>query len=228
MKMIKGETLRERQARTVRAELRAAFVRLVAEQGLEAVSLAEVADAAGVSERTLYRHYPNRDILLEAILEEDVGALDREVRERGGPYSLADPDAFVTMYEVWEEHADLMTLGRLLRLAGQDRQASAGRTDVLRRAFEGHVHPDALDQVVAIGRVLAGADAWLRMREPDVALDTERAGHAVQWALQVITEAAAEADGPLVPRADDEVSDVLRNLRGDSHVAHDPSPEEEP
>lgn len=217
--MTETETLRERQARAVRSELRAAFVRLVAEHGLGAVALADVAAAAGVSERTLYRHYASREAILDAIVADDVTALDREVRERAGPYSLADPDAFVAMYEVWEEHADLMAVGRLLRLAGQDRQASAGRTDVLRRSFEDHVHPEALDQVVGVARLLAGSDAWLRMREPDVGLDAERAGHAVQWALQVLLEAAREVDGPLVPRSGEHVPDVVNDMHaGDTEA----------
>lgn len=209
------ESLRERQARAVREELRGAFVRLVAERGVEDVSLADVAAAAGVSERTLYRHYASREALVEAIRDEDVSALDLQIRERAGAYSITDPDVMVRVYEVFEDHAELMEVGRLLRLAGQDEQASAGRTDSVRRAFEGMVHPDAIDQVVAIGRVLGGVDAWLRMREPDIDLDNERAGHAVQWALQVILEAAAAVDGPLVPRDDlDAPSTAADGTRG--------------
>ena len=204
-----GESLRERQARAVRDELRHAFVGLVAERGVDGFSLADVAEAAGVSERTLYRHYASRDDLVRAIKDEDVAAMDRELRERAGPYDLGDPEAFVHVYEVFERHADLMKAGRVLRLAGMDAQASATRTEQVRREFDGMVHPEALDQVVAIGRALGGVDAWLRMREPDVDLDSRRAGHAVQWALQVLLREARKVDGPLVPSSDANGAGVL-------------------
>jgi AcrR family transcriptional regulator len=211
-----GETLRERQARAVRDELRHAFVHLVAERGLDGFALVDVAAAAGVSERTLYRHYPSRDDLVRAIKEEDVAAMDRELLERAGPYDLDDPEALVHVYEVFERHTELMKVGRVLRLAGMDARASATRTEYVRRQFEGIVHPEALDQVVAISRALGGVDAWLRMREPDVDLDSRRAGHAVQWALQVLFREARTADGPLVPSSGGVGTDVV--ARDDRHT----------
>lgn len=201
--MTEPEGLRERQARAVRNDLRAAFVRLVAARGLDAVSLAEVAAEAGVSERTLYRHYASRDDLLQAVRDEDVAAMDARIADGAGPWDLHDPEAMVRVYEVFEEHADLMAVGRMLRLAGLDHEASAGRTDRLRRAFTDLVHPDALDQMVGLGRVLGGSVAWARLREADVGLDNRRAGQAVQWAMQVLAREATKADGPLVPAGDE-------------------------
>lgn len=194
------DSLRARRARAVRAELRDAFVRLAAARGIDAVPLADVAEAAGVSERTLYRHYPNREALLEAIIDEDVATFD-EAAAATGAFELEDPDALARNFALFAEHEDLMRIGRALRVAGEDRSASAGRTAHLRERLRDVVHPDALEQVVGVVRALGGVDAWLRMREPDIDLDDRQAGRAAQWAIQVLVAAAHEADGPLSPAA---------------------------
>lgn len=200
----RDESLRERQAKAVRTELREAFVRLVAKRGLDAVSLAEVADAAGVSERTLYRHYPSREALIQAVLDEDVARFDREIAERTGTFDLADPDVVVRMYEVFEENIDLVKVGRLLRLAGEIDEASQGRTAALRRDLADEVHPEALDQMVGLGRALGGVDVWLRLREPDIGLDNESAGRAIQWALQILLREVRKVEGSLTPISEEE------------------------
>ncbi|HEX7639017.1 MAG TPA: TetR family transcriptional regulator, partial [Burkholderiaceae bacterium] len=50
--------------------LRAAAARLVAERGVEAVSLREISQAAGVSHAAAYRHYADKAALLAELAEE--------------------------------------------------------------------------------------------------------------------------------------------------------------
>jgi len=59
-----------------RALLDAAW-RLVAEKGLAALTLREVARAAGVSHAAPYHHFPTRTALLDALAEEGFAGLDR-------------------------------------------------------------------------------------------------------------------------------------------------------
>ncbi|GAA3089117.1 TetR/AcrR family transcriptional regulator [Streptosporangium carneum] len=80
--------------RPMRADARRNYERLLAaaatafaEQGTEA-SLEDVARAAGVGIGTLYRHFPTRRALLEAVLHDSMVTLDaraRELLESGSP-----------------------------------------------------------------------------------------------------------------------------------------------
>lgn len=60
-------TLRERRADRTRGEIESAAIALFVAQGYEATSMEQVADAAGVSRRTLYRYFDTKhDIVFEA------------------------------------------------------------------------------------------------------------------------------------------------------------------
>lgn len=96
-------------ARPMRADARRNYERLLAEakstfaeQGADA-SLEEVARRAGVGIGTLYRHFPTREALLEALLRDRFDALCRQAQE----LLTADPpdEAMVTWLRALLEHA---------------------------------------------------------------------------------------------------------------------------
>jgi AcrR family transcriptional regulator len=55
---------RDRQRAETRERLLDAGARLFAERGYDAVTAAEIADAAGVTERTFFRHFPTKNDLI--------------------------------------------------------------------------------------------------------------------------------------------------------------------
>lgn len=61
--------------------------RLVIEAGIEMLtrdpemSIQEIADASGLGRTTVYRHFPNRELLLEAVLEEVMASARKVVAE---------------------------------------------------------------------------------------------------------------------------------------------------
>ena len=68
---------RERKKNQTREDLIAAAARLFAEQGFEATTTEQIADAADVSQRTFFRHFPSKEAVLygdQAELEEAFAA----------------------------------------------------------------------------------------------------------------------------------------------------------
>jgi len=63
--------LRERKKADTRAAIQRHAVRLFREQGYDATSVEQIADAAGVSHRTVFRYFPTKESLVTA---DDVGA----------------------------------------------------------------------------------------------------------------------------------------------------------
>ena len=205
-------SLRQRQAAELRASLRAAFVELVLERGGSGFSLHDVADRAGVSDRTLYRHYPSREALVEAVTTEEAAELERERRDDGanaGSALFTDSEWIADAFELFERHADLIRALRMLRASGEESPASAERTRLAREQIRAAgIDPQAVDQLTALLRLITGGDAWARMVEPDLALEARQAGYAAHWAAQVLIRAAHETDGPLRPTLGDDGDDA--------------------
>jgi AcrR family transcriptional regulator len=107
-------------------ELRAAILQEAAEilekEGLAALSLREVARRAGVSHNAPYRHFPDRESLLRALVADGFEMLEdalqrRPRREMGEAYvefALAHPQRFRLMY------------GGAVKLEQRDRRAYEG------------------------------------------------------------------------------------------------------
>jgi AcrR family transcriptional regulator len=65
--------------------------RLFAEQGLEAVSMSAIAEAAGVGKGTLYRHFKNKSDLAHELLDQDMRDLQmRALRRLRGHHAPLD------------------------------------------------------------------------------------------------------------------------------------------
>ena len=65
-----AEGLRERKKRLMRERLSDTAARLFLERGFDAVRVAEVAEACGVSEKTVFNYFPTKEALLEACVGE--------------------------------------------------------------------------------------------------------------------------------------------------------------
>jgi AcrR family transcriptional regulator len=84
--------LRERKKQQTRQQIAEAALRLFAERGFDAVTVADVARAADVSEGTVFNYFPRKEDLFYAQMESFEAALIDAVRERAPGVSV--PEAF--------------------------------------------------------------------------------------------------------------------------------------
>ncbi|MBA0050646.1 TetR family transcriptional regulator [Streptomyces sp. AJS327] len=88
--MTNGTGLRERKKLRTRRALVDAAVRLIADQGYEATTVAEIAAAADISTRTFFSYFPGKEDILFADIGARVAALVREVSGRRPGETLAE------------------------------------------------------------------------------------------------------------------------------------------
>src|SRR5215208_256567 len=84
------EGLRARKKRAARGAIAATARRLFADRGYDAVTVAEVAAAANVSEKTVFNHFPTKEDLAFAGREEGIAQLVTAIAERAGTESVLD------------------------------------------------------------------------------------------------------------------------------------------
>jgi TetR/AcrR family transcriptional regulator, regulator of cefoperazone and chloramphenicol sensitivity len=141
--------------RTARARIRDEALRLVAERGPDAVTIREIAAAAGISPALIIRHYGGKDALLAALDEHVVTSFEAVLAaatQRSDPFGagLADlitaelpPDSPIPAY-----------LARLLTTGGPVGTALFTKLHAISR--------HALDEMVRAGTAEPGADPDVR------------------------------------------------------------------
>jgi AcrR family transcriptional regulator len=83
--------LRERQKRQTREEIARAAMELFLARGFDAVTVAQVADAAGVSEKTVFNYFPAKEDLVFPDGQQPWMALIDKIRDRPPGTSLVEP-----------------------------------------------------------------------------------------------------------------------------------------
>ena len=76
------EGLRERKKQRTREQIIAAAMRLFAERGYHATTIADIATAADVAPRTFFSYFPSKEAVVFHDLDRDLEALARALRER--------------------------------------------------------------------------------------------------------------------------------------------------
>src|SRR3712207_2803411 len=113
------EGLRERKKRAAREAIAATARRLFAERGFDAVTVAEVAAAADVSEKTVFNHFATKEDLAFAGREEGIAQFVAGITERPPGTSVLDVFRTTThsVLDVFVAGADedLLTVARIIR-----------------------------------------------------------------------------------------------------------------
>ena len=147
--------------RTARAVIRDEALRLFAEHGPDAVTVRQVAAAAGVSAALVMRHYASRDGLVAAVDDHVVATLEGVLHELADPSSGApfDPAAAPGLVDAVFGRLPAGSalpryLGRMLLDGGPAASSAFRRLHGAARA--------ALDGLVAQGMASPGADPGVR------------------------------------------------------------------
>jgi AcrR family transcriptional regulator len=190
--------LRERQAEQTRDLILDALTDLLETRRADEVVTRDLARRAGVSERTVYRHFPDRRALL-------AGLSDRllDMTGSGPPGGLSSIDDLPRIaVELMARLDEVEGVARAEALLNADPRgfspATGENTAQLRRAIaDGLPELDERDQVrlAAVVRCLVSAQAWLRMRE-EFGVRGKDAGLTVGWVLETVFDAIRRGRGP--------------------------------
>ena len=191
-------TLRDRQAAQTREFILDAVTALLGDRRADEVTTRDIAAAAGVAERTVYRHFPDRAALLEGLTRR-LPQLDgiRPSFEVGGLDALAPTSR--RLMELLDEHYVTARAEAVLnadpRRFAADTQANTRHM----RALLAKELPELSDReqlrIAAVIRCLVSTQAWLRMRE-ELGVPGTESGPVVGWVIDTIVRELRAGNTP--------------------------------
>jgi AcrR family transcriptional regulator len=180
-------TLRERQVAQTRDLILDALTTLLGDRRADEVTMRDIATLAGVSERTVYRHFPDRRALLDGLSQRLPPMSDKPSFGAGDLDDLAATSR--RLMELLDEHYVAARAEAVLnadpRRFAADTQANT--RDMRELLAAGLPDLDEREQlrIAAVIRCLASTQAWLRMREEFGVPGTE-SGPVVAWVIDTI------------------------------------------
>jgi AcrR family transcriptional regulator len=181
-------SLRERQVAQTRDLILDALTELLDDRRVDEVTTRDIAARAGVSERTVYRHFPDRDALLDGMTRRVLGLAEhRPSFDHRGLDGL--PALARRMMERFDEHAIAIRAEALLnadprRFSSDTRASTSVLVDMVAAELPDLDQRDAL-RIAAVLRCLCSAQAWLRMRE-ELGVPGTESGPVVAWVVELV------------------------------------------
>lgn len=180
--------LRDRQKETTRNLIMEAVVSLVAEGRIHSFSVQDVADRAGISYASVYRHFSSREAMLEGLYE-----WASELAHSRMPPAPRTIDEIPTWIEnsipLFEQYADInqaiVTALAALNINPESRRRRDNIFDKLVTECNPHLPPEVVRRSAAVIRYLAGLQGWATLRQR-FGLDAADTAAALNWALHVL------------------------------------------
>jgi AcrR family transcriptional regulator len=178
--------LRERQSEQTRGAILDALTAELAEGGLHDLNIPAIARRAGVSVRTVYRYFPTRDALLDAVDQWMAASVTP-----GLPAASADelPAMVELAFKEFDARETAMlaqwasAVGRDVRARGRRRRISAYR-DALARETSNLSRSEARAAHAIISYLLSSL-TWKTLRE-EFGMKGSESGKAAAWAVQTL------------------------------------------
>ncbi|GLK85243.1 TetR/AcrR family transcriptional regulator [Ancylobacter defluvii] len=189
---------RGRDGTRTRARIEEAALRLFAARGVAGTSVREIAEAVGVSEGALYRHFASKEELARALFLDRYASLAQSICEIGQRHTELSPRLRAVIDFGCQLFDDEPALFAYLLINQHDHLA--------------HVPDDpARNAVAALAELLAGSvDAGFELPQPPALAAAMALGLLVQPAVFALY---GRLDGPLSRHAPTITEGVLRLLR---------------
>jgi AcrR family transcriptional regulator len=191
---------RRKDWRETRERILTTFARMVVDDGVRDVSIQQVADRAGISHRTVYRHFASRQELIDE-LAVWLSEKEAESEESDVMIPLDElPSAIERTSRWFEQVPDLMKAYVLVTwesnaLTALQHQRTQMFYELLAPATQ-HLDDDERQAVLALVRYLASSQTWLTLREEFGVLG-DRSGPVVGWAVELLLDALRRGAHPV-------------------------------
>lgn len=185
--------LRQQQSDTTRRLIVDSGIALLTEQPSAEVSQETIGRRADIAPRTVYRYFPSRSDLLDAMWEE----IDARLGLSDFPETTIELLAFIPeLFRRLDAHASVVealitsTTGHEMAQRTDERRLKA-----IERALQSstsHLSRRQRDRLVALVRVLTSSMTWYLLRQKTRVTGDEPA-EAVDWALRTLISAVSGA-----------------------------------
>ena len=198
--------LRERHAQQTRDLILDAVTDLLESHRIDEVTTREIAHSAGVSERTVYRHFPDRDALLRGLTARLMKAVAlRQVSLRPEAHSVEDLKAAAVALMAGLEEFHVAARAEALfnadpRRFSPDTRAHSDELPVAVAELTPALEPRDQLRLAAVIRCLISAQAWLRMRE-EYGVKGNEAGPMIAWVIEAIFNEIDRGNPPIFVRS---------------------------
>src|SRR6185437_5669061 len=184
-----SRSLRARQAEQIRTTVLEVVVGEFETRPLNELSMAEVAEVAGISLRTLYRYFPDRPTLLNAAAEHVIASL-------GVPIEIEGPNGISASFlDAAQRFSKRPRLARALVQSAAGRAARSSvrprRTEAVLAAVNSltdGLDPDTARRAGAVIAHLCSLQSWVSLAD-ETGLDDSEAQLAVAWAIDTLVAA---------------------------------------
>jgi AcrR family transcriptional regulator len=159
---VPAEGLRERKKRLMRQQLSDTAAEMFMERGFDAVRVSEIAEACGVSEKTVFNYFPTKESLILDRLEATMASLRTGLTEPGVPpvrAALRILDRELSAMTSWlAAQDDPVQAGTMIRRFGTLIRATPSL-----RAYQS----DMMDQFVAVAAAILAERAAMSADDPE-------------------------------------------------------------
>lgn len=179
-------SLRDHYKAETRSRILDAAIEELAVGDLETLTVAGVAGRAGVTERTVFRHFPSRDALIAAVWPQ----MQARVRSPGFPSTAqALIEIPQRLFPAFDEHEGLVRASAFSAAGREIREGSNAERQAAMRACVKDAFPEIeephLTRLAAIVQLINSAYGWAVMKQ-HWDLDGAEAGLAASEALAIL------------------------------------------
>lgn len=186
--------LRAEQAEQTRARIVQAAVDLLSDGDASDLSMADVAERAGVSVRTVYRSFASKDELLDGVID----WINAHINKATGARPETRQDYETTTLAVIEELFRIEPLYRALFATAAGRashqRTAPGRRTTMRSAYATELQgldDGEAERLLAVLHLVASSSGAMFMKDY-WELPPEDIGRVIQWAIRVLADAATD------------------------------------